>query len=184
MWYFAYGSNLNVRAVTEWSRHFGHRPPQLKGGKPGVLDNYRLCFPIYSEYWGGGIGDIVYDPGKYVMGALFELSEAEMGVLDLKVGRKVDASSGKEVGVYKRIEVKVSPLGKGEPVQCVTYQGTNPDRSDIPPTQHYMEHVIQGAYGNGLSIMWISYLQTFGTQVGRKPRGPRLPGTGDAAARM
>ena len=41
----------------------------LKPGKPAVLDNYRLCFPIFSEYFGGGIADIVYDPGKYVAGA-------------------------------------------------------------------------------------------------------------------
>ena len=27
MWYFAYGSNLQFRAVTEWCRHYGHRPP-------------------------------------------------------------------------------------------------------------------------------------------------------------
>ena len=74
MWYFAYGSNLNIRAVTEWCRHYGHRAPTLKPGKPAVLDNYRLCFPIFSEYFGGGIADIVYDPGKYVAGVLFDLS--------------------------------------------------------------------------------------------------------------
>src|SRR4051794_18766294 len=51
MLYFAYGSNLNARAVTEWCRHHGHRPITLQGGRPGVLDNYRLGFPIYSEYW-------------------------------------------------------------------------------------------------------------------------------------
>ena len=72
MWYFAYGSNLNIRAVTEWCRHYGHRAPTLKPGKPAVLDNYRLCFPIFSEYFGGGIADIVYDPGKYVAGVLFD----------------------------------------------------------------------------------------------------------------
>ena len=59
MWYFAYGSNLNARAVSDWCRHFGHRAPNLKPGRPAVLDNYRLGFPIYSEYWGGGIADIV-----------------------------------------------------------------------------------------------------------------------------
>lgn len=180
MWYFAYGSNLNSRAVAEWCRHHGLRPPGLKPGKPGVLDNYRLCFPIYSEFWGGGIGDIVYDPGKYVQGALFDLNENDLKILDQKVGRKLDAS-GREVGVYKRIEVKVSPLGRGEPIQAVTYQGTNIDRFHIPPTQHYMDLVIQGAYGYGLSMMWIAYLQSFSTQAGRKPRGP---GLGDAAPRM
>src|ERR1700690_1939128 len=118
MWYFAYGSNLNARAVTEWCRHHGHRPPPMKGGRPSVLDNYRLCFPIFSEYWGGGIGDVVYDPGKYVAGALFDLSEADLQVLDHKVGRKLDATD-REIGVYKRADVSVSPLAKGEAVKAI-----------------------------------------------------------------
>jgi hypothetical protein len=53
MWYFAYGSNLNIRAVTDWCRHYGHRAPVMKNGQAAALDNYRLCFPIFSEYWGG-----------------------------------------------------------------------------------------------------------------------------------
>ena len=179
MWYFAYGSNLNSRAVSEWCRHFGYRAPNLKSGRPAVLDNYRLGFSIYSEYWGGGIADIVYDPGKYVSGALFDLMESDLNVLDLKVGRKFE--SGKEIGVYRRLDVKVAPLGKGEPVQAVTYQGTSSDRYHIPPTQHYMDLVIQGAYSYGLSMMWVSYLQSFSTQVGRKPRPP---GHGDVAPRL
>src|SRR6478609_4976505 len=127
MWYFAYGSNLNSRAVAEWCRHHGHSTPAMKPGKPAVLDNYRLCFPIFSEYWGGGIADIVYDPGKYVAGVLFDLSESDLNILDQKVQRKPDPS-GKELGIYKRIEVEVAPLGKGQPVKAVTYQGVNVER--------------------------------------------------------
>src|SRR5438876_1079081 len=153
MWYFAYGSNLNARAAAEWCRHHGHRPIVLQGGKPGVLDNYRLGFPIYSEYWGGGIADVVYDPGKYVMGALFDLGEAELHLLDQKVGRERDRG-GNEIGVYKHVEVKVAPLGKGDSVAAVTYQGVNLDRNHIPPTQHYMDLVTQGACVQGLSMMW------------------------------
>ena len=179
MWYFAYGSNLNARAVAEWCRHFGHRAPNLKSGRAAVLDNYRLGFSIYSEYWGGGIADIVYDPGKYVSGALFDLTESDLAVLDLKVNRKVE--NGKEVGVYRRIEARVAPLGKGEPVQAITYHGTNSDRFQIPPTQHYMDLLIQGAYTYGLSMMWIAYLQSFSTLTGRKPRPP---GQGDVAPRL
>ena len=180
MWYFAYGSNLNSRAVADWASHYGHKPPALKPGKPAILDNYRLCFPIFSEYWGGGIGDIVYDPGKYVAGALFDLSEAELAVLDQKVGRKLDGS-GKEIGVYKQIPVKVAPLGKGSPIEAITYTGVNVEKYHIPPTQHYMEQVIQGAYSFGLSMMWIAYLQSFSTQTGRKPRPP---GHGDVAPKL
>lgn len=171
MWYFAYGSNLNTRAVADWCRHYGLRSPSLKNGRPAVLDNYRLSFSIYSEYWGGGTADIVYDPGKYVAGVLFDLTEPEMAVLDQKVGCKTDAA-GKETGVYSRITVKVAPLGKGEPVQAITYQGTNADRFHIPPTRHYMDLVIQGAYEYGLSMMWVAYLQSFATQAGRSPRPP------------
>lgn len=170
MWYFAYGSNLNVRAVADWCRHHGHRPPNLKGGQAAVLDNYRLCFPIYSPYWGGGVGDIVYDPGKYVMGALFDLTDADLKVLDLKVGRLFDAPAAKETGIYRQIMVKVTPLGSTKPVEAITYTGTSVEKNHIPPTQHYMDIVIQGAYGYGLSMMWIAYLKSFTTQVGRKPR--------------
>jgi hypothetical protein len=180
MWYFAYGSNLNSRAVTEWCRHYGFKAPPMKPGRPAVLDNYRLGFPIFSEYWAGGIGDIVYDPGKYVMGAVFDLSEADLAILDQKVGRKID-SAGKEIGIYKRIEVEVAPMGKGKKISAITYQGVSGERYHIPPTQHYMDLVIQGAYSFGLSMMWISYLQSFSTQAGRKPRPP---GTGDADSRL
>jgi pectate lyase len=180
MWYFAYGSNLNSRAVAEWCRHYGYRAPAMRPGKPAVLDNYRLSFPIFSEYWAGGIGDIVYDPGKYVMGALFDLSENELIVLDAKVNRKLD-SNNKEIGTYKRIEVKVSNLGKSDSISAITYQGISVERYHIPPTQHYMDLVIQGAYSFGLSMMWIAYLQSFPLQQGRKPRPP---GTGDAAAKL
>jgi hypothetical protein len=181
MWYFAYGSNLNAAAVTQWCRHYGLRSPISRPGKPAVLDNYRLCFPLYSEYWGGGIADIVYDPGKYVAGALFDLSDADLAIFDQKVNRKLDPASGKELGLYKRIDVTIAPLGKGEPVHAVTYTGVNVEKYHIPPTEHYMELLIQGAYNTGLSMMWIAYLQSFSTQTGRKPRPP---GTGDAASRL
>jgi len=168
MWYFAYGSNLNARAAAEWCRHHGHRPIVLQGGKPGVLDNYRLGFPIYSEYWGGGVADIVYDPGKYVAGSLFDLTDSEMAVLDQKVGRKME--SNRETGIVKRIEVNIAPLGKGKPVTAITYTGVNVEKNHVPPTELYMDLLIQGAYATGLSMMWIAYLQSFSTQKGRAPR--------------
>ena len=135
---------LEFPAVTEWCRHFGHRPPTLKPGRPAVLDNFRLCFPIFSEYYGGGIADIVYDPGKYVAGALFDLSEADLKVLDAKVGRRHDPATDKEIGAYSRTQVKVSPLGKGEQIPAMTYQGVSVEKYHIPPTKHYMDLVVQG----------------------------------------
>jgi hypothetical protein len=77
--------------------------------------------------------------------------------------------------------VSIAPLGRGDPVKAVTYTGVNVEKSHIPPTQHYMDLQIQGAYQTGLSMMWIAYLQSFSTHEGRKPRPP---GTGDAAAKL
>jgi hypothetical protein len=151
----------------------------MKGGRPSVLDNFRLCFPIFSEYWNGGVADIIYDPGKYVAGALFDLSDADMKLLDAKIGRKLEGD--KETGIYKRIDVKIAPLGKGEPVMATTYQGVNIEKYHIPPTQHYMDLVIQGAYSHGLSMMWIAYIQSFSTQQGKKPKAP---GVGDSPGKL
>ena len=171
MYYFAYGSNLNAKSVSDWCKHHGHRAPAMKNGRPAVLDNYRLCFPIYSEYWGGGIGDIVYDPGKYVAGVIFDLTEADMKTMDLKVERRLD-DQGRDVGIYKRIEVTVAPL-KGQAITAQTYTGVNVEKYHIPPTQFYMDQLLQGCYAHGISMMWISYLQSFGIQAGRKPRPPK-----------
>lgn len=168
MWYFAYGSHLNAASVTEWCRQVGHKVPNLKKPIPSQLENYRLCFPIYSDYWRGGIADIAYDPGKAVYGALFELTEEDLAVLDKKVGRVLDA--GKEIGTFKRLDVKVIPSGKTQPLKAVTYQGTRLEKYHIPPSRFYMDLVIQGGYACGLSMMWISYLQSFSTQAGRTPQ--------------
>ena len=33
VWYFAYGSNLNSAAVSEWCRHYKHKQMLLKSGR-------------------------------------------------------------------------------------------------------------------------------------------------------
>jgi hypothetical protein len=96
-----------------------------------------------------------------------------MALLDQKVGRRVDPL-GREVGLYKRVEVKVAPMGKHAPVKAVTYQAVDTDRSDVPPTRRYMDMVVQGACAHGLSSMWLEYLRTFTTQVGREPRAIQI----------
>ena len=56
---------------------------------------------------------------------------------------------GARWGSYQLAPVSVGPLGKGETVQAVTYQGRSIDRVHIPPTRHYMDLLIQGAYSMG-----------------------------------
>jgi hypothetical protein len=172
MLYFAYGSNLHTPSIAEWCRHYGHKVPQLRNARSAVLNNYRLAFPVFSEYWGGGTADIVYDPGKYVAGAVFDVTEAEMAVLDAKVRRQQD-ESGREIGVYKAIEVEVQPTGRGKKMSAMTYQGVEQEAYHIPPTQTYVDLIVRGAFEHGMSLMWVSYLQSFSAQAHRRPRPPR-----------
>ena len=177
MLYFAYGSNLNYRSVADWARHYGHKPPNLRGGKPAILDNYRLAFPVFSEYWGGGTADVVRDPGKSVSGAVFDLSDADCETLDQKVRRKHAGpanSEGLETGVYKRINIDVRPLGRGPVMKAYTYQGVQQEAFHIPPTENYLDLLVVGAFEHGLSTMWVSYLKSFSTQSARDPRPPRV----------
>ncbi len=173
MLYFAYGSNLNYRSVADWARHYGHKPPALRGGRPAILDNYRLAFPVFSEYWGGGTADIVPEPGKSVSGAVFELGESDWETLDAKVRRHVE-DGGTETGVYKKINVVVRPLGRGPTMKAMTYQGVQQEAFHIPPTQNYLDLLVTGAFEHGLSAMWVSYLKTFSTQGARDPKPPRV----------
>ena len=175
MLYFAYGSNLHHASLGEWCRHYGHKCPTLRGGRPAILDNYRLAFPVFSEYWGGGTADVVYDPGKHVAGAVFELTDAEAETIDAKVRRRVEPG-GRETGVYKRIDVTVRPPGKGRPMPAFTYQGVEQEAYHIPPTQNYLDLLIEGAVEHGLSVMWVSYLKSFPVQGARPPKPPREGG--------
>ena len=107
----------------------------MKPGRPAVLDNYRLCFPIFSEYWAGGIADIVYDPGKYVAGALFELTEADLAVLDLKVGRKVDGRQGnRDISANRREGIAARARANQfrlSPIKGSTWSATTSRRPSI-----------------------------------------------------
>ena len=100
-----------------------------------MIDPKRVELTVYN-----GIPHLIKDvitDARMAAGALFEMTEADLAVLDLKVGRKPE--HGKEVGTYRRIEVKVAPLGKGDPLQAITYQGTSTDRYQIP-TDHIGSH--------------------------------------------
>ena len=159
--YFAYGSNLNARQVAEWCRHHGLKPPQLRDPRAAVLENYRLGFPVYSEYWGGGIADIVYDPGKTAMGVIWDVGERDLATLE----RKLDD----RVGGVRRLDVEVTPVAGGAAVKAVAFTHDDNQGTDVPPTQTYLDGLIEGAYEAGLSMMWISYLQSFDTQPARRP---------------
>jgi gamma-glutamylcyclotransferase (GGCT)/AIG2-like uncharacterized protein YtfP len=85
MLYFAYGSNLNLRAMA-------HRCPRAKALTVARLDGYRLVFRRHA--------DISPDPKGTVWGALFELTPACV--------RTLDKYEGEGSSVYRKITVTVT----------------------------------------------------------------------------
>jgi gamma-glutamylcyclotransferase (GGCT)/AIG2-like uncharacterized protein YtfP len=85
MLYFAYGSNLNLRAMA-------HRCPRAKALTAARLEGYRLVFRRYA--------DISPDPKGTVWGALFELTPACV--------RALDKYEDEALGIYRKITVTVT----------------------------------------------------------------------------
>jgi gamma-glutamylcyclotransferase len=91
MYYFAYASNLNRKQMRE-------RCPKAKPLFRARLPHHRLVFAGWSRKWRGGTATIRSSPGDVVVGALYEVSEADLRVLDKHEG--VPAT-------YDRLKVKV-----------------------------------------------------------------------------
>lgn len=107
--YFAYGSNLDdaeIRAA---------RPSYLG---PARLDDHRLAFTRRSVRTGTGVADVVPAPGESVWGALYELDEGGVEILDCKEGagwayvrrpQEVTTIEGQKVDAFTYTVLRRSP---------------------------------------------------------------------------
>ncbi len=75
--YFAYGSNMGLDELSK-----PNRCPNARQVGIARIDDSRLGFTRYSEKRGGGVADLVEAPTGVVWGALFEISDDELGQLD------------------------------------------------------------------------------------------------------
>ncbi|CAN5567319.1 hypothetical protein BH09PLA1_BH09PLA1_04440 [soil metagenome] len=161
MWYFAYGHDMNWRSLAEWSDRYSLRPPLFRSqGQAAVLQHYRLAFPRFDEYWGGGVADIIDEPGKSVFGALIHISVPTFKLLERMHDRRVDGR-GSEIGQSKLIDVAVSPYRGGERIAAVAMQGTGIERGTVPPTRQYVSRMVESALELDLSALWVMQLQSF-----------------------
>ncbi|MEM0142697.1 MAG: gamma-glutamylcyclotransferase family protein [Candidatus Parvarchaeum sp.] len=124
MYYFAYGSNLersrlHVR-VGNWSSE-----------RNCLLDGYRLTFDSRGK------ADIIEDSNSKVYGVIYELSEEQMKILDVKEGVP---------RVYKRSAVSVKIDNRQ--VEAVAY--IKVDKTEFSkPNAEYLNYIIEGLYEHG-----------------------------------
>jgi gamma-glutamylcyclotransferase len=123
VYYFAYASNLNKKQMRE-------RCPDSQPKFTATLPNYKLLFAGWYREWRGGIASIKPFRGEKVRGAIYEVSETCLKLLDKH-----------EVG-YIRLNVTVFDEDN-EPVPAVTYIKSGQLEESLP-SKEYVAVIRQG----------------------------------------
>lgn len=143
--YFAYGSNMSEKVMAE-------RCPGHTSLGRALLPDHRLVFSRRSIRSGTGVMDVAPSPGSQVWGALYELDEDGLAVIDRKEGAG---------WAYERAPVMVLPEGEPPEVEAVTYRVISPEPVEVPPSREYVENLIRSARERGLPDDYVRQLETF-----------------------
>jgi gamma-glutamylcyclotransferase (GGCT)/AIG2-like uncharacterized protein YtfP len=130
VWYFAYGSNMNLQRMMDRSAYFTQR-------KRGILHGHRLVFnKISGAYPGHGVANVVAERGYDVVGVLYEVDRPGIEALD--------GFEGVRGGHYIRTEMMVQ-LNDGTAVNAYVYVA-HPDMVEdgLTPHEDYFNHLEQG----------------------------------------
>lgn len=124
MRYFAYGSNLN--------------PERSKAGLHKVaaawLPDHRLAFTRRSQFWKGGVLDVLPSPGSAVRGVLYDVDDLD----------ELDKQEGIRGGAYRHIEVVILH-DDGAHELAFIYVVVSPGRF-VLPSPDYLD-LVRRAYG-------------------------------------
>lgn len=131
MFYFAYGSNMNPQIMKERCP-----PNSYKLIGSGRVRNHRLRFSRLSRKWQGGVADITEDPNFVVWGMVYEITEECLKCLNRYEGL------GK---AYEHYYVRVLLRDQDKEILALTYRVINPSDKDIPPSNQYLQTMIEGA---------------------------------------
>jgi gamma-glutamylcyclotransferase len=130
VWYFAYGSNMNLQRMMDRSAYFTQR-------KRGILHGHRLVFnKISGTYPGHGVANVVAERGYDVVGVLYEVDRPGIEALD--------GHEGVRGGHYIRTEMLVQ-LNDGTSVNAFVYVAhPNKVEDGLTPHDDYFYHLEQG----------------------------------------
>jgi len=132
MFYYAYGSNISQ------NRMLNERNVEFKSRKLAILENYKLVFNKVSKnncYL--GFANIVESPGDIVEGALYEINDSDIDIIDKFEGTK------SKISHYNRAIVEV--LCDDRKIEAIVYIA-NPTmvRSNIKPDKNYLSYILEG----------------------------------------
>lgn len=139
MYYFAYGSNMNLKQMSE----------RCPGGyiflKRAFLKGYRFVYDGFSNLRKGAVANIIEtgDENDIVWGGLFEIDSKCLSNLDHYEGYP---------RVYNRKDITVQD-DEGNQYKAIVYFRTGKDESK--PSESYKKIVINGARDCGLPDEYI-----------------------------
>lgn len=127
MKFFLYGDNLNP---TQLKR----RAPEHKFLYLATLADHTIKFCRWSSQWRCGLASIAPSPGEKVWGAVFELTDEDLKILD-------QFEEDVPQGAYRHLQVTVVTEA-GEKDLVTTYAAAPIGK--FKPKDHYLEWVIKG----------------------------------------
>ena len=126
MYYFAYGSNLSRKQMSQ-------RCPDAQPKFVATLPNHKLIFAGWSKKWCGGVASIKPCEGEKVIGAIYEISERCLESLDIY--ENCPTTYGQEnVTVF---------TGSDVPVRAITYIKVE-QSNETQPSGKYLLTIQQG----------------------------------------
>jgi len=147
VWYFAYGSNLQVATLR------GRRGIDFQRAVPARARGWRLVFdkpPLVSA--GTSVANIVADEAAEVLGVAFAITPDDHA--------HVEHTEGVAFDNYRRVELLVQPLAPTPDPPAMAFSLSS-DRRDptLQPSTRYMGLVIEGALEHGLPEAYVELLR-------------------------
>ena len=134
IWYFAYGSNMNVARLLDG--RLAQKGVTMGARIGGRLEGWELSFnKIRVAQKGSGAGNILVAPGKVVHGTLNAMPDAGLDVLD--------GWEGVAGGHYERRTLPVVRADTGETVDAIAYVALLVGEG-LRPTREYLGHLLAG----------------------------------------
>lgn len=168
MYYFAYGSNLDLMQMQM-------RCPDARFVATARLDGHRICFPRKSFVRDCAIISLEPAADDFVWGALYEISAESMARLDEREGFSTKRDRARNA--QNRVTVKVE-CSDERSLDAETYIATPSDDPGLP-SPHYIGYLVAAAAECGLPK---SQLMKLAAHMPVTPPQPAIAAHATAAA--
>ena len=135
VWYFAYGSNMDITRL--YDARLKPRGVPVKARRLGRLDGWQLVFnKTWHKFSGGGAANIMRAADQVIYGTLNLMPPEGLDVLD--------HYEGVAAGHYERRALTVFDCEAGHDVETIAYIGVNELDPTLIPPRFYLDHLLAG----------------------------------------